>query len=307
MSSGNSLDSAKWFLFRHFERILVSLLVVSLLLIHNFIDAKTAFLSFYYLPVIAAGFFLGWRPAVWAAVLVVGLVVFFQIHTGLDRDPGLHWDAAANLVPWGGFLILTAYVVGRLAEQRQSRTEELQKAYVTLLEVLTFNLESAEKRQRGHSYRVSRVAVRIARSMGLHEMEIEALRVAALLHEVGLAEGELSRLEGPFSNDRTTIPIVAAVQEALGILEDYQQFHEHVALEWPADRIRVSTAAKILAVADAFETLQMDTPSRSAFAPWHALEEIERGAGQAFDSQVVQALRRVASAPEMQSEVLAAI
>jgi hypothetical protein len=307
MPYGNSLDNAKWFLFRHFERILVTLLVVSLLLIHHFIDEKTAFLSFYYLPVIAAGFFLGWRPAIWTALLVVGLAVFFQIHTGLDRDPGLHWDAAASLIPWGGFLILTAYVVGRLAEQRQSRTDELQKAYVTLLEVLTFNLESAEKRQRGHSYRVSRVAVRIARAMGLHETEVEALRVAALLHEVGIADGELSRLEGQFSNERTTIPIVAAVQEALAVLEEYRQFHEHVALEWPADRIRVSSAAKVLAVADAYETLQMETPSRAAFAPWHALEEIERGAGQAFDSKVVQALRRVASAPEMQSEALAAV
>jgi hypothetical protein len=307
MPSGNPLDSAKWFLFRHFERILVVLLVLSLLLIHQFIDEKRAFLSFYYLPIITAGFFLGWRPAVLAAVLVAALVVFFQIHTGLNGSPGLHLEAAAYLVPWGGFLILTAYTVGKLAEQRQSRTEALQKAYVTLLEVLTFNLESAEKRQRGHSYRVSRLAVRIAGAMDMHESEVEALRVAALLHEIGLAEGELTRVEGQFTGDRMGIPVVAAVQDALAILEEYQQYHEHVALEWPADRIRVSQAAKILVVADAYETLQMESPSRPAFAPWHALEEIERSAGQAFGSEVVQALRRVASSPEPRSEVRFAV
>jgi hypothetical protein len=307
MPSENPLDSAKWFLFRHFERILVSLLVLSLVLIHNFIDEKTAFLSFYYLPVITAGFFLGWRPAVWAAVLVVGLVVFFQINTGLDGAPGLHAEALAHLLPWGGFLILTAYAVGKLAEQRQSRTQALQRAYVTLLEVLTFNLESAEKRQRGHSYRVSRLAARIAGDLQVPAEEIEALRVAALLHEVGLAEGDLSRLEGQFGGERVSIPIVAAVQEALGILDEYQQYNEHLALEWPADRIRVSLTAKILAVADAYETLQMETPTRPAFAPWHALEEIERGAGHAFGTDVVQALRRMTAAPEQHSESRLAI
>src|SRR3712207_9582667 len=84
----SDVNRVKWFIFRHFERLLVVLLVASMLLIHAYIDHKVAFLSFYYLPIIAAGFYLGRHPAVWSAVLVVGLVVFFQLVVGLDGAAG---------------------------------------------------------------------------------------------------------------------------------------------------------------------------------------------------------------------------
>ena len=55
---------------------------------------------------------------------------------------------------------------------------------------------------------------------------------------------------------------------------------------------------KILAVADAFETLQMATPVRVAFPKWSALEEVEKGAGKTFAKDAVRALRTVAGRPE---------
>ena len=65
------IERAKWFLFRNFERTLVILLVASLLGIHWLIDDKLAFLSFYYLPIIVAGFFVGRATAVLAAILTL--------------------------------------------------------------------------------------------------------------------------------------------------------------------------------------------------------------------------------------------
>src|SRR5262245_47402724 len=84
-----ALDRARWFVFRHFELVLVLLLVSSMLAIHWFIDQKIAFLNFYYLPVIAAGFYLGRRSAVWSAVLIVVLVVFFEAFVGLNGSAAL--------------------------------------------------------------------------------------------------------------------------------------------------------------------------------------------------------------------------
>src|SRR5881628_1049866 len=89
MQTDSTLERAKRFLFRHFERVLVVLLAASLLFIHRFIEYKLAFLSFYYLPIIAAGFLVGRRMAVWAAVFVVLLVGFIQAFQGLDGRAGL--------------------------------------------------------------------------------------------------------------------------------------------------------------------------------------------------------------------------
>src|SRR5574342_756470 len=147
-----SMERAKQFFFRYFERIFVLALVASLLGIHYLIDQKVEFLSFYYLATILAGFYGGRRLAVMASVLIVALVFFFQANVGLgDLVPGLHEGALVTLVPWGGFLILTGYVVGGLAEQRAARLGDLKNAYMATLEVLTFHIEATERHQEGHS------------------------------------------------------------------------------------------------------------------------------------------------------------
>ena len=68
--------------------------------------------------------------------------------------------------------------------------------------------------------------------------------------------------------------------------------------DWEIDALPIPVTAKILAVADAFETLQMPTPVRPAFSKWSALEEVEKGAGKTFARDAVKALRSVAARPE---------
>src|SRR6266516_2984699 len=80
--------------------------------IHALVEQKFAFLSFYYLPMILAGFYGGRRFAVMAGVFVVALVFYYQYFQGLDMLPGFYPDALLALGPWAGFLILTGYVVG---------------------------------------------------------------------------------------------------------------------------------------------------------------------------------------------------
>jgi hypothetical protein len=87
---------------------------------------------------------------------------------------------------------------------------------------------------------------------------------------------------------------LSSMRSALRLVNEYSQYHEVVSTGWPVDDTRISIGAKILAVADAYETLQSPTPTRQAFAPWTALEEIERGASTTFASEVVKALRKVA-------------
>ncbi len=287
----------KRFLFERFEQFLVLLLVVSLLTIHWLVDYKLAFLSFYYLPIIVAGFLVGRNTAVWAAVLIVNLVLFFQLVQGLQGDPGFDLNVLLTLVPWAGFLILTAYVVGMLAEQRQARLDDVKRSYVTMLELLTFSLEATEHEHRGHSHRVAELAARLARGLGHREPEAENVRVAALLHEVGPDNPRLLALMAQFPGEIKGLPIAGALHGATTVLTEYSRYYELVGDDWPVDQLAISTGAKILAVADAYETLQLESPLRPALPPWTAMAEIEKGAGRVFASEVVHVLRRVAGLP----------
>jgi len=285
------------FFFRHFERTLVLLLVASLLAINWVVEQKFAFLSFYYLPIILAGFYGGRRFAVVAGLFIASLVFFFQATQGLGMDPGLTQDALMLLIPWGGFLILTGYVVGGLAEQRAARLADLKNAYLATLEVLTFHIESADRHQEGHSTRVAELSGAIGVELKLTENEIENLRIAALLHEVGTADQRLLRLLSRSVTDET-LAVARALRGAAQIIAEYSHYYEIVGDDWDIEALPMPVPVKVLAVADAFETLQMATPVRPAFTRWSALEELEKGAGKTFAREAVRALRVVAGRPE---------
>jgi HD-GYP domain-containing protein (c-di-GMP phosphodiesterase class II) len=296
------LDRSKQFFMRNFERILVLLLVASLLVINSLIEQKVAFLSFYYLPIILAGFFGGRRFAVGSGVFVVALVFFFQATRGHGMAPGLDQDSLMTLIPWAGFLILTGYVVGGLAEQRAARLTDLKNAYLATLEVLTYHIESAERHQEGHSTRVSQLAADIGAELKLSEVELENLRIAALLHEVGTADQRLLRLLSRSVTDDSLI-VARALRGAAEIIAEYSHYYEIVGDDWDIEALPMPVTVKVLAVADAFETLQMATPVRPAFTRWSALEEVEKGAGKTFAREAVRALRVVAGRPEVAAQV----
>jgi HD-GYP domain-containing protein (c-di-GMP phosphodiesterase class II) len=291
MNENAALERTKRFIYRHFERLLIVLLVGSLLLIHNFIEYKLAFLSFYYLPIIVAGFLVGRRMAVWAALFMVLLVGYVQATQGLQGTPGMDFQMFMHLVPWGGFLILTGYTVGTLADARKARTDDVRTTYLTMLDLLTIHVDSSDRMRRGHSYRVGERAVALAKELGLTDTQQENLRVAGLLHEIGPRDPRLVRVmaDVPATADSR----LSSMRSALRLVDEYSHYHEVVSAGWPVDDTRISIGAKILAVADAYETLQTPTPTRQAFAPWTALEEIERGRGSTFATEVVGALRRV--------------
>jgi len=304
MTDPETIDRAKRFVNRHFERLLVVFLVGTLLLIQQFIEYKLAFLSFYYLPIIVAGFLVGRRMAAWASLFVVLLVGFLQQYQGIVAQPGLHAEALLYLIPWGGFLILTGYAVGVLAEQRKARTNDVRGTYLAMLELLSLHVDAADRMRRGHSYRVGERAVALAEELGLDEVRQEDLRIAGLLHEIGPSDPRLIRVmaELPSSRDAR----LSSMRSALRLVDEYSHYHEVVSSGWPVDDTRITIGAKVLAVADAFETLQTPTAARQAFAPWTALEEIERGAGTTFASEVVKALRAVTARQRVDLEVLSA-
>lgn len=298
MAQPRPLERAKLFFFRHFERIFVLLLVLAIVVIHDLVDQKFAFLSFYYLPMILAGFYGGRRFAVMAGVFVVALVFFYQYVQGLDMLPGFYPDALLALTPWAGFLILTGYVVGALAEQRETRLAEVKNAYLATLELLTYHIESTERNQQGHSNRVADVAAALGRELKLPPDDVENLRVAALLHEVGTRDQRLLRLLSRSVTD-SSVSVARAMRGAAEIIGEYGHYYEIVGEDWDIEALPLPLTVKILAVADAFETLQTATPVRPAFPKWSALEEVEKGAGKTFAREAVRALRAVSGRPEI--------
>src|SRR3990172_3838473 len=136
----------------------------------------------------------------------------------------------------------------------------------------------------------------MARELKLTREDIENLRVAALLHEVGTRDQRLLRLLSHSVTD-SAVAVARAMRGAAVIIGEYGHYYEIVGEDWDIEALPLTV--KLLAVADAFETLQMATPVRLAFPKWSELEEVEKGAGKTFAKDVVRALHSVAGRPEM--------
>jgi response regulator RpfG family c-di-GMP phosphodiesterase len=161
-----------------------------------------------------------------------------------------------------------------------------------------------------HAYRVAALAVGIARTMGVPDADLPALEQAALLHDLGklaipdavlrkpapltAEEQLLVRLHPAIGADLITgIPYIANAVEIV------RHAHERTdGLGFP-NGVRggeIPLAARIISVADAFDTMTRPRVFRDAISAREACLEVSRCAGTQFDPQIVQAFLRVMQA-----------
>ena len=134
------MENIKEFVLKHFEKILIAIILVAAFIGTYLVEEKAVVLNFYYLPVLAAGYFLGRRfgllTAIFSILVVVISALFFPSHFfgGQEFIKGF-----TQLASWGGFLILASIAVGTLYEQNESRLQDLRNAYIGVLEILSKN------------------------------------------------------------------------------------------------------------------------------------------------------------------------
>ncbi|MCX7796021.1 MAG: HD-GYP domain-containing protein [bacterium] len=159
----------------------------------------------------------------------------------------------------------------------------------------------------GHQKKVSDLACKIGGKLGLSSTEIERIRIAGLLHDIGKiaipAEilnkpGRLSELEFEIVKTHPKIgyDIVKNVSSLSDITEIILQHHERLnGSGYPRglkeDEILLS--AKILAVADVVEAMSSHRPYRPAFSIEEVIRELKENSGKLYDSRVVSACLQI--------------
>ena len=131
------MEQFKQFILRHFEKILVGVILIVAFAGTYLVEEKFIVLNFYYLPVLTAGYFLGRRMGILAAVLSILSVIICVMLFPERFFPGREvFKGIAQLSSWGGFLILASFTVGTLYERNEQRVKELKSAYIGVLEIL---------------------------------------------------------------------------------------------------------------------------------------------------------------------------
>jgi len=306
---------------KYFETMVVVLLLATVVLLNFVIFNKLAFLNFYYLPTLVAAYVLGKRSGVLTGALCILFVAFSAIVAPkyFLIEEVSSTNLFLNILIWGCFLIITGYVVGTLYEEKEKHIEELKEAYQGVLEILAKYIDSVDRYTKGHSVRVAEYAMETAIALELPRQEVENIKVAGLLHDIGKIEVSTSviqkaaslngqekeeidkhiekgaRLVGSFGGLlKEVVPIILAHHES------YSRTHN----SHPKTLKEIPLGARIIAVADAYDAMTTDRPYRKGKAPWQALEEIEKEAGRQFDPKVVEAFKLVIASKIEETETL---
>ena len=112
------MERIKRYLLANFEHLFVLVILLSTAGVNYLVPTKLAFLNFYFLPIILAGYYLGPRTAVLGgllcALIMAIYVILFPEAFQIGASP---LDVYTYVSTWGGFLILAGAVVGRLQEK----------------------------------------------------------------------------------------------------------------------------------------------------------------------------------------------
>ncbi|MHB1128008.1 MAG: HD-GYP domain-containing protein [Bacillota bacterium] len=234
---------------------------------------------------------LGWLYTIWGIhIFELPLVATFSNDFATNRYIIISFLA--------GLLAMCVAVLA-LEETRLKRGQYLQKAVLAL----SVAMEAKDPCTIYHSHGVAALAVAIAAQMKLSDWEIEKIRCAGLLHDIGkigIPDSLLCK-PGTLTLEEFTVikrhpltgyRILAAAGEVFAPIEHFVKYHHE---RWDGQGYpqglkgkEIPLGASILAVADAFEAMTSRRPYRDPYSEDEALIEIEANINSQFSPQVAQ-------------------
>ncbi len=179
--------------------------------------------------------------------------------------------------------------------------ERLPAAVLEAMSSLAFAVDAKDQYTQGHSKKVSAYAGLIAQAAGLKAIEVEEVRLGALLHDVGKVgiPEEILNKAGPLDADEwdtmkshtilgwQLLEPLLTLRHVREMIKHHHEFFDGSGYPDQLEKERIPLGARIIAVADAYDTITSPRVYKKARAAEDALAEIERCAGAQFDPELV--------------------
>jgi PAS domain S-box-containing protein/putative nucleotidyltransferase with HDIG domain len=192
-------------------------------------------------------------------------------------------------------------------ERLKESFEKLRKSLESTVSALVSALEMRDPYTAGHQQRVADLACAIAEEMGLPEEQINGIRMAGLVHDIGKINipaeilnkpGQLTEIEYSLFKNHPEVghDVLKTVEFPWPVARIVLQHHERMDGSGYPQGLSgedIMLEARILAVADIVEAIASHRPYRPARGIGDALEEVLRNKGTLYDPEVVDACMKV--------------
>ncbi len=198
-------------------------------------------------------------------------------------------------------------------ERELERRRELEQLNSSIVRTLAVAINSKDRMSQGHVERVQRSALATARELATGPAETDALRIAALLHDIGklavpehilnkpdrLTKEEERKVHSHTRVGRRILDPIRFPGNVLHIVEHHHECWDGGGYPDGLQGVEIELGARILAVANVYDALVSHRPYRPALSPDQALAHIKSRSGTDFDPEVVGAFIRVAASGEL--------
>ena len=192
-----------------------------------------------------------------------------------------------------------------LDQKVRERTQQLEEAQIEIIERLAQAAEYRDDDTGEHTQRVGEMVAQIAVELNLSPEQVEQMRLAAPLHDIGkigipesilLKPGKLTSKEWEVIKSHTTIGakiLSGSHSPLLQMAEEIARTHHE---QWDGNGYfglkgdKIPLAGRIVAIVDVLDTLIHDRPYRKAWPITKALDEIKHQRGKQFDPQIADIL-----------------
>ncbi len=188
----------------------------------------------------------------------------------------------------------------------ESQSQKIRSSFFNAITSLAYALDAKDGYTAGHSERVSEIAVGIGIELELPQLEMERLRLAGKVHDIGKIGIDSTILHKPDalnSEERAEMERHPAVGERIlqpivedeAVLRMVRNHHERWDGQGYPDRLSgegIPLGARILALADTFDAMTSERPYRTAKTVDFAIIEIDNCSGSQFDPAVVEAFKK---------------
>jgi diguanylate cyclase (GGDEF)-like protein/putative nucleotidyltransferase with HDIG domain len=201
--------------------------------------------------------------------------------------------------------------LGRIDDERR-HVEEMADLHLATIEALALAIDAKDQTAQSHIRRVQVYATSIARGLGMSDTEIQGVKTAALLHDIGklaVPEHILSK-PGPLTQEefqkirvhpQVGAEIISAVPFPYPVAPLILSHHERWDGKGYPQGLKaeeIPLGARILSVVDYYDALTSDRPYHKAMTPEAALALLQQEAGRALDPAVVQMFVKMAAEME---------
>ena len=180
--------------------------------------------------------------------------------------------------------------IKRINEKLEDSKEQLEQAYLDMVQTLRYTVEAKDSYTRGHSDRVSEYSVLIGEKLGLPAEQIKTLRIGGLFHDIGkigipdsillkpakLTDEEYSQIKNHPSIGAHILGSAAIFQDIIPIVKHHHERYDGNGYPSKLKGEEIPYLARIAAVADTFDAMTSRRSYRGPIEVEHVKEEIKR-------------------------------